>query len=194
MMHRKMAVTRRRRWLAVFAVPVAISCLAVLAIASPVSAAPSAPQVDTPNVTIFLTNERSYCADVKNSVNKAGTAIWLYKCSLGKSEHWYDVGGQNCGVLGTPQCDEFIDVRNTSLCLAMNASRKVVLQGCGRNGQNPPEQSLWVVDTGPENGWRNAGWGPEGDLAVASDKQGDLLGAADVSASKCHCWYHWSES
>jgi hypothetical protein len=183
----------RRRWLAVFAAPIAISSLAV-ALAGPASAAPAAPQADAPNITIFLTNASSYCADVKNSVNKAGTTIWLYKCSLGKSEHWYEIGGEACGVDAPTICTEFVDVRNTSLCLAMNATRHVVLQGCGSNGENPPVQSLWVVHTGPENGWRSAAWGPMGDLAVARDVQGDPLFGADASAGGCGCWYHWSES
>jgi hypothetical protein len=185
----------RRRRLAVFAVPITICGLAV-ALAGPASAAPAAPQIpNAPNITIFLTNATSYCADVKNSVNKAGTAIWLYKCSAGKSEHWYEIGGRACGVQQPTICTEFIDVRNTSLCLAMNANRNVVLQNCGVNGSGPPVQSLWVVHTGPENGWRSAAWGGMGDLAVASDKQGDLLHGLDVSAGECNgCWYHWTES
>jgi hypothetical protein len=185
--HASRGSRQRRRWLALFAAPIVISSLALVVQAGPASAAP--------NITIRLTNAPSYCADVKNSVNKAGTTIWLYKCSQGKSEHWLEIGGRACGVQQPNLCTEFIDARNTSLCLAMSSSHKVVLQGCGAGGGNPPARSLWIVHTGPENGWRNFGESPSGDLAVASDKQGDPLVGVDVSAGGCNgCWYHWSES
>jgi len=187
--------SRKRRWrLAIFAALVTITTLASLGSAGAASAASArlaAP--DVPNVTIYLTNASSYCADVKDSVNSAGTAIWLYKCSGGKSEHWYEFGDVECGNGGQDICSYFVDTRNKNVCLGMNGARNVVLQGCGPNGAGYTTSELWILDTGTERGWRNFGWGPNGDLAVASDKQGDLLFGTDASAG-CGCWYHWTDS
>lgn len=194
--HERVGSRKRRRWLAIFAAPVAIIVMAFLAPAGAANAVPAKPsQPDTPNVTLYLTNASSYCADVKNSNNTAGAAIWLYKCSAGKSEHWYEVDGLQCGS-GSPEfiCAELIDVRATGLCMSMNGSRKVVLQNCGSNGNGDPVESLWIPDTGAENGWRNLSWGPSGDLAVASNKQGDALYGVNASAGCGGCWYRWTDS
>jgi hypothetical protein len=174
-----------RRWLAVFAVPVALATMAVLA---PTGAASAAP-----NITIYLTNASSFCADVKDSVNKAGTPIWLYHCSQGKSEHWYDFGSQACDMSGQYICDVFIDTRNQSLCLGVNAARSAVL--VSGDSVNHPTTCEWVVDTGGENGWRNAAWGAMGDLTVRGNVQGDLLFATETSNGDCPgCWWRWTQS
>ena len=191
----RIGLRRSRRWLAVFAAPVAITTMTVLAPAGAASAAQAAPLMpDVPNVTIYLTNASSYCADVKDSNNVSGTTIWLYKCAQGKSEHWYEIDGVDCGTSGQYICSYFIDVRNTSVCLGMNGSRNVVLQGCGSNGNGYRTSELWITDTGSENGWRNFDWGSNGDLAVASDKQGDKLYGTNASAGCGGCWYHWTDS
>jgi hypothetical protein len=192
--HKNRRPRPRGSWLAVLPALVAIATVTSLGSAGAASAAPpgsAAP--DVPNVTIYLTNASSYCADVKDSVNSAGTAIWLYKCSGGKSEHWYEFGDVECGNGGQDICSYFVDTRNENVCLGMNGARNVVLQGCGPNGAGYTTSELWILDTGTERGWRNFGWGPNGDLAVASDKQGDLLFGTDASAG-CGCWYHWSDS
>jgi hypothetical protein len=152
----------------------------------------AAPSVDA-NVTIHLTNSSTLCADVKNDNNNAGAAIWLYSCAQGKSVHWNTISGRQCGTSGQFICSVFVDAKNTSICLGLNAARNAVLQNCGPDGINAPYQSQWIVDTGPENGWRSFAWGGLGDLVVASNKQGDLLYGTDVTAGCGGCWYHWSD-
>jgi hypothetical protein len=193
--HQSRVPRPRRWWLAVLAALVAITTMASLGSGGAASAAPAGSAApDVPNVTVYLTNASSYCLDVKDSVNSAGTAIWLYKCSGGKSEHWYEFGGVECGNGGEYICSYFEDTRNENVCLGMNGSRDVVLQGCGPNGADYTSSELWIEDTGTEDGWRNFAWGPNGDLAVASDKQGDLLYGTDASAGCGGCWFRWTDS
>jgi len=168
--------------------------MAVLALAGGTSVAEAAPSIAIPNVTIFLTNASSYCADVKNSVNRSGTTIWLYKCSLGRSEHWFEVDGLECGNLGIFVCSVFVDTRNTSVCMSMNGARNVVLAGCGNHGNSYTTAEEWIMDTGPEDGWRNFNWGPNGDLAVARDRSGYKLYGTDASNGCGGCWFRWSDS
>ncbi|MGO9079588.1 MAG: hypothetical protein ACLQDY_11180 [Streptosporangiaceae bacterium] len=167
----------------------------------PVSAASAMPQTplrpDTPNVYIHLTHAPSYCAAIKNDNNHSGATIWLYKCAQAKSKNWYEVDGVECGDGGQYICSYFIDVKNFgrhSLCLGMNGARKVLLQGCGGNGNEYLTSELWIQDTGPEDGWRNFDWGGMGDLAVAKDRQTDPLYGVDASSGCGGCWYRWSDS
>jgi hypothetical protein len=82
-----------------------------------------------------------------------------------------------------------------SLCLGMNAARKVVLQKCGIRGNSYLISSEWIQDTGVENGWRNFNWGPNGDLAVTAAKAKDPLFGIDArnACSTGDCWYRWSD-
>jgi len=189
--HKRTGSRSGRRWLAVLAAPAAITFMALLAPAGVASAATAAPAGGVPTVTIYLSNAPTYCADVHNNDNKAGGIVDLYLCKNAKNDHWLYVGGVACGTGGENICTEFIDTKNTSVCLSMNGARNVVLQNCGTNGGNPPDESLWIVDTGPENGWRNFSWGGNGDLAVAAVKQDDDLFGVNAS-SPCGCQFHWS--
>jgi hypothetical protein len=187
-----------RYWLAALTPSVAIAALAVLA---PVSAAsahtPHAQSaVRTPHVKVRLTRARSYCAAIKNGNHNAGAVVWLYKCTKANSDTWIEVDGVICNLSGQAICAEFIDPKSTnlSLCMAMNGGRKVVLQGCGTNGTDPPSQSEWIVDTGPENGWRDFAWGGMGDLAVLKVKDKEPLIGVDASAGCGGCWFHWTDN
>jgi hypothetical protein len=191
--------SRGRRRLAVFAASVAITTMSAFLSAGGAAAAPAAPLIpDTPNVTIFLKNSPSFCADIKNDNNHAGATIWLYKCSQSKSDHWYEIDGVDCGTTGQFICSYFIDVQNygaNSVCLGMTGARNVVLQTCGNNGNEYLTSELWIQDTGSENGWRNYNWGPSGDLAVASNTATDPLFGVDAGGGGgCQCWYRWSDS
>jgi hypothetical protein len=168
-----------------------MALLAPVGAASAAVATPSAGGV--PSVTIFPTNAKSLCADVRNNNNKAGGIVQLYPCSKSVSDHWLYVGGLECGSSGERVCTEFIDTRNTSVCLSMNGARNVVLQNCGGNGNSDPSESLWIVDTGRENGWRDFSWGGMGDMAVSALKSNVNLFGADASAP-CRCQYHWDVS
>jgi hypothetical protein len=187
--HKSRGSRKRRRWLAVFAAPVAITTMAVLGPTGSVSVASARTAADVINVTIHLTNASSYCADVKDSVNQPGTRIWLYKCALGGSEHWYQHSPVQCATGGQFICSVFVDVKNTSVCLGMDGARHVLLQGCSA-GYTTAEE--WIKHTGPENGWRNEFWDGNGDLAVASDTQGDLLYGVNASNGCGGCWFRWT--
>jgi len=97
--------------------------------AAAVSAAPVRLRPDLPIVTICLTYARAYCADVKNDRHVSGQPIWIYKASAAKAYHFYDVD-VNCPSTGVPGCAEFVDVKNTALCIGVVNNRNVVLQGC----------------------------------------------------------------
>jgi hypothetical protein len=118
----------------------AVTMMAVLGPAGASSAAPvPSPTPDTTNVTIHLTNAKSYCAAVKNDNNHAGATIWLYKCAHAKADHWYEHDSVQCGISGQNICSYFVDTKNFgdhSVCLGMNGARKVVLQGCGKFGKS----------------------------------------------------------
>ncbi len=187
--HRRIGSRSRGRWLAVSAA--ASAAIAVMGLLVPAGAASAA---GTPNVTIFLTYAPTKCADVHNYDNNAGGIVDIYPCASAKNDHWLYVGGVNCtGSINEPICTEFIDAKNTSVCLSMNGARNVVLQNCGTNGNLPPAGSLWLVDTGAENGWRNLAWGANGDMAVANTTTNNPLYGVDASAP-CGCWFRWSVS
>jgi hypothetical protein len=197
---------RRRYWLAAFAAPAAITTMiTVLGSAATASAAPQASAVTasaaprsspvplTPHVKIRLTRSRTYCAAIKNGNHHAGAVVWLYKCTKSSSDTWLEVGAV-CGTTGQSVCTEFIDPKKTSLCLSLNPARKVVLHGCGQNGSDPPNLSLWIVNTGTEDGWRNLAWGPQGDMAVAKNRDKKPLIGLDAGAGCNGCWFHWTDS
>lgn len=199
-MHVRPAIMRRRhertgsrtrvRGLAVLA---ALFFMAFLVPAGTASASQAAPQGGVPIVTIFLTNSRGFCADVRGNDNKAGGTVELYPCKSSKSDHWLDLDDLQCGTGGQFICSVFVDSRNDTACLAMNSKRNVVLQNCGFGGDKPTIQAEWLVDTGKENGWRNFNFGVTGDLYVAANKANDLLHGIDASAG-CNCWFRWSVS
>jgi hypothetical protein len=200
-MHVRPALMRRRhertgsrtrvRGLAVLAV---LSAMAFLVPAGAASASEAAPLSGLPTVKIFLTNSRSFCADIRGNDNAAGGTVELYPCASSKSDLWIDLNNLQCGSGGNFICTEFVDSRNDTVCLAMNSARNVVLQACGHGGDNPSTQTEWLVDTGAENGWRNYDWGANGDLYVAAAKANDFLHGTNASAGCGGCWYRWSVS
>jgi hypothetical protein len=105
----------------------ALSLVGSVAATAPAAAAAVRP--DVPVVTICLTYARSFCADVKNARNVSGQPIWLFKASGAKDYHFYDVN-VNCPLTGVPGCAEFVDVKNTALCIGVRNNRNVVLLGC----------------------------------------------------------------
>jgi hypothetical protein len=186
--HERPGSRTRVRGLAILAV---LTFLAVLVPAGAASASAAAPAGDTPIVTIFLTNSSSFCVDLRGNDNNAGAIAELYPCKSSKSDHWLDVAGLQCGDGGANICTEFIDSKHTSECLSMNSARNVVLQNCGLNGNNDPDESEWILDTGTEDGWRNFQWGPNGDMAVAANKANEFLHGTSYP---CNCWLRWSVS
>jgi len=135
-----------------------------------------------PQVTIYLTNSTSYCADVKDSRNVSGQPIWLYKCSQAGDYHFYEVGGINC-VAGS-NCYNFEDVQNTSLCLSATSGRTVALGTCNAG------LSAWYRQGGNHMG--NGFYGASGDLTVYSPlSNGDLLYAAGSSSGAWQQWSGW---
>jgi hypothetical protein len=50
-----------------------------------------------------------------------GGIVDLYPCAEAGNDHWLDVGRQECGpISGQFICTEFIDTKNTSMCLSLN--------------------------------------------------------------------------
>lgn len=146
---------------------------------------------DLPVVTIHLAHAPSYCVDVKNSKNVANATLWLYSCSQSKSDHWYELNGVACGPAGG-SCDVFLDTKNDSLCLGLNAAKNAVLLGNCHTAAGPPALGTWVPGVLPPNGLRNENWGPAGELATPTDKSGERLYGADLTGGCGGCWANWS--
>jgi hypothetical protein len=162
---------------ATFSVP----ALASAASAAPRSATAKAAPATAKDVTLCLTNSRSYCADVKNDSNVSGQTVWLYKSSQAKDYHWIEYS-ETC-PLGTPggmSCVGFADAARSSLCMGMNSSKNVVLMSCNAM------EAAWALNSA--NHLRNATWGPAGLLTVGSNANGQKLFGAYAGTA----WQKWS--
>jgi hypothetical protein len=158
-----------------------LAVLAPAASAAPRSAAARTAPAAVKDVTLCLTNSRSYCADVKNDSNVSGQTVWLYKSSQAKDYHWIEYS-ETC-PLGTPggmSCVGFADAAHSSLCMGMNASKNVVLMSCSAM------EAAWALNS--NNHLRNATWGPAGLLTVGSNSNGQKLFGAYAGTA----WQKWS--
>jgi hypothetical protein len=186
---RGIASRRRRSLLAVLAAPIAVLAT-IIGTAGIASASPSRVTVpDTPVVTIHLTYASSYCVGVKNDNNHAGAAVWLYKCAQAKSDQWYESEYECPGGEGQPQCFVLVDRKNDQLCLGLNDVRAAVLQNCGYGGDLPSNFAVW--NSTAQNGLRSTGWGVEGNLWTATDRNTAALSGQDRDAGGGG-WWQWS--
>lgn len=157
---------------------------------SEIASASAAVTPDTPPpFTIHLTNASSYCIDVKNDNNQAGAAVWLYKCSQAKSDHWNEFEYECPGQEGQPQCFVLVDAANTNLCFGLTDNRTADLQNCGNHGDLPSNYAVWNAVA--NHGLRDTGWGVEGDLWSPTATSKATLYGEDRTAGGGG-WWEWS--
>lgn len=145
------------------------------------SASASAQPAAVTKVTICLTNSSSFCADVKNDSNTSGQTVWLYSSSKAKSYHWERYAVQ-CPLQlpGSLNCLAFQDDQTTNLCMGDNGAKNIVLMSCSA------AEAAWVLNA--NNHLRNASWGPQGDLTVASNKSTEPLYSTYPGSG----WQQWN--
>lgn len=144
--------------------------------ASSPAAASSTIKIDSTGVC--LTNAPTQCADVKNDNNTAGTRIWLYPKSQGKSNQWILVSNPNCGAGAA--CNYFQDAANTNLCMTAmgTGGANVELQNCDDAGS-------WYNEGGNLLG--NGAFGERGNLEANSSATGYYLYANEAGN-----WHQWN--
>lgn len=184
-----------RRFRAV--IPLVASLLVVGGVFVGVSVATAGPASALPEIKICLTNSSSFCADVKDSVNKSGEPIWLYQPSNGAHDYQWLEASVPCNDL-TCLCDqgcvEFEDAQNPNLCLGLSStSYYMELIGCELTGVNGgTARAAWIRD-GHYLVNRFLGAANGGYLAVPGPLyNGDLLGAAYYSGPGGPLWEQWS--
>jgi hypothetical protein len=158
-----------------FVLPIAVVLAGFSALLAPATAAAA------PVVVIHLKNASSYCADIKDGHDTGGNAVWLYSCSGASDDHFYEVPSPGNVIAspcqGDPDCYEFQDVRNTSLCLGLSNTGYADIRACDN------QYADWI-----EIGTvlRNDGWAY--DLFAQTDSNESAMAGNPNGVD----WYQWS--